>query len=94
MRFSWDFAKDELLRKNKSRGCVGFDEVLSMYLRPVVELLRSDDPEQFIAIGWVNATLYSLIFEEREDEIGVFRHLITFWPSSKLEENLYVERTS
>ena len=93
MRFSWDPAKDELLRKNKSRGGIGFDDVISMFRRSVAEVLRSDEPEQFVAIGWVNTTLYSLVFEEREDEIGPLRHLVTFWPSSKEEEKLYVERT-
>lgn len=94
MRFSWDTAKDELLRKNKSRGGIGFEEVLSMHRGIVVEIVRSDDPEQFVAIGWVNSKLYSLVYKEREDIEGHFRHLVTFWPSSKEEIKIYVERTS
>ena len=50
---------------------------------------RSDDPEQFRAIGWVKGKLYTVIYEVREDDEGEYYHLVTLWKSTKQEENLY-----
>ena len=52
---------------------------------------RSDQPQQFRAIGWVRGRLYSLIFEVREDENGEFYHLVTLWCSTREEKALYEE---
>jgi hypothetical protein len=93
IRFSWDHQKNELLKANKARGSIGFEEVLSLYKNPFYEAMRSDDPEQFVSTGWVNGVLYTLIFEEREDELGAYRHLVTFWKSSKEEQRTYEKHT-
>ena len=50
---------------------------------------RSDDPEQFRAIGWVRSKLYTVIYEVREDKDGDYYHLVTLWKSTKQEEKLY-----
>ncbi|GAJ11481.1 unnamed protein product [marine sediment metagenome] len=52
---------------------------------------RSDYPEQFRAIGWVQGKLYSVIYEVREDEEGEYYHLVTLWKSTHQEEKLYEE---
>ena len=46
---------------------------------------------QWIAIGWVQARLYSVVFEERSDEEGDYYHLVTLWRSTATERNLYEE---
>jgi len=50
---------------------------------------RSDDPEQFRAIGWVKGSLYTVIYEVREDQQGEYYHLATLWKSTKQEVKLY-----
>jgi len=46
------------------------------------------DPE-FRAIGWVQDKLYSVIYEDREDEYGEYYHLVTLWKTTRQEEELY-----
>ena len=58
-------------------------------MHPYYEDYRSDDPEQFRAIGWVKGKLYSTIFEVREDEEGEYYHLVTLWQSTVKEVELY-----
>ena len=53
---------------------------------------RSDDPEQFRAIGWTGGRLCSVIFEIRRDADGEFYHLITAWKATKQEEEAYAEQ--
>jgi dTDP-4-dehydrorhamnose 3,5-epimerase-like enzyme len=54
---------------------------------------RSDDPEQFRAIGWVKGQLFSVIYEIREDEEGEYYHRVTLWKSTRQEEILYEEHS-
>lgn len=86
---SWDDRKNELLKADKRRGKIGFEEVQRLFNLPYYEDVRGDDPLQFFAIGWVNAKLYTLVYEIREDNDGPYRHLITFWPSTKQERKFY-----
>lgn len=90
MRFSFDPKKSELLRNNKQRG-IGFEEVQEIWNHPCYEDCRSDDPEQFRAIGWVKGKLYSVIFEIRQDDEGVYYHLVTLWKSTSQEVKLYAK---
>jgi uncharacterized DUF497 family protein len=92
-RFQWDEAKDDLLCKDKARGGIGFREVLNLYRGMYYEELNPSDYDQLISIGWVGERLYTLVFEFRFDELGEYRHLVTFWKSTKKEVNLYVENT-
>ena len=67
MRYDFDLRKSVILRENPKRG-IGFEEAQEIFAHPYYEDCRSDDPEQYRAIGWVRGPLYSLIFEIREDE--------------------------
>jgi hypothetical protein len=43
------------------------------------------------SFGWVAETLYSLIYEVRDDEFGELYHLVTLWKSTREERKLYEE---
>ena len=88
MRFSFDKNKSERLRRNPKRG-IGLDDVQAVWNGPYYLDQRSDVPEQYRAIGWVDNILFSVIFEVREDETGVYFHLITLWKATREEHELY-----
>ena len=88
MRFKFDKNKSEQLRKNPKRG-MGFEEAQEVWRHPYYEDYRSDVPEQFRAIGWVQGELYSVIYEIREDDEGEYYHLVTLWRSTSQEVKLY-----
>ena len=76
------------MRKNPRRG-IGFEEAQEIFSHPYYQDQRSDDPEQYRAIGWVKETLYSLIFEIREDRVSEYYHLVTLWRATREERDLY-----
>ncbi len=86
MRFRYDTQKSTLLRKKRG---VGFEEVQELFYSPYFLDRILDEPEQWVAIGWVNAHLYSVIYEEREDDEGIYYHLVTLWKSTKAERLKY-----
>ena len=88
MRFHFDPHKSRRLRANPNRGS-GFEEAQEIFSRPYCLDQRSDVPEQYCAIGWVEQRMYSLIIEMREDEEGEFYHLVTLWQATREEEKLY-----
>ena len=88
MRFKFDKNKSKILRTNPKRG-IGFEEVRKIWSYPYYQDSRSDDPEQYRAIGWVNGKLYSVIFEIREDRKGEYIHLVALWKSTRQEKKLY-----
>ena len=92
MRFKFDPEKSRLLRANPKRG-IGFEEAQEMFARPYYQDQRSDMPEQFRAIGWVGQTLFTVIFEVREDDEGEFYHMVTLWRATREEESLYEENS-
>ena len=92
MRLHFDPRKSMQLRKNPKRG-IGFEEAQEIFARPYYLDQRIDLPEQFRAIGWVGTTLYSLIFEVRDDEEGEFYHFVTLWKATREERRLYEEHT-
>ena len=92
MRFSFDPRKSAQLRANPKRG-IGFEEVRDIFSRPYWLDRRSDDPEQFLAIGWVGDRLFSVVFEVRSDAVGELLHLVTLWRSTKEEILLYEENS-
>jgi uncharacterized DUF497 family protein len=75
MRFSFDARKSRRLRSNPRRG-IGFEEAQNLFSKPYWLDPRSDNPEQYRAIGWVRDRLYSVIFEIREDKEGEIIHLV------------------
>ena len=87
-----DERKSERLRANPKRG-IGFEEAEVLFAQPYYLDQRSDCPEQYRAIGWVEDSLYSVIFEVREDEQGEYYHLVTLWKATKQEQQLYEEHS-
>ena len=88
MRFKFDRKKSEKLRKDPRRK-IGFDKVQEIWNHYHYVDCRSDNPEQFRAIGWVQGMLYSVIYEVREDKDGEYYHLVTLWKTTRQEEELY-----
>ena len=60
MRFKFDRKKSEKLRKDPRRR-IGFDEVQEIWNHYHYVDCRSDNPEQFRVIGWVQDKLYSAL---------------------------------
>jgi uncharacterized DUF497 family protein len=92
MRFWFDERKSRRLRANPRRG-IGFEEVQEIFSHSYYLDQRSDLPEQYRAIGWVSAELYTVIFEVREDEDGEFYHLVTLWKATPQERRLYEQNS-
>lgn len=80
------------MRANPKRG-IGFDEAVELFDHPYYLDERSDEPEQYRAIGWVHGKLYSLVFEIREDDDGEYYHLVTLWKATRQERELYDEHS-
>jgi uncharacterized DUF497 family protein len=74
MRFHFDPRKSKRLRENPRRG-IGFEEAQKIFDRPYYLDQRSDVPEQYLAIGWVDERLCSLVFEIR----GTRKASFTTW---------------
>jgi uncharacterized DUF497 family protein len=92
MRFQFDAPKSRRLRANPKRG-IGFEEAQEIFSHPYYLDQRSDLPEQYRAIGWVEAQLYTVIFEIREDELGEYYRLITLWRATREEQQLYEQNS-
>jgi uncharacterized DUF497 family protein len=92
VRFGFDRRKSKRLMAHPRRG-IGFEEVQEVFSQPYWLDQRSDVPEQYLAIGWVGARLYSVIFEIREDQEGEILHLVTLWKATKEEIRLYEENS-
>jgi uncharacterized DUF497 family protein len=90
MRFQFDPEKSNRLRANPERG-IGFEEARALFESEHITDRRSDDPEQFRAIGWVGGRLYRVIYEVRHDKEGEFYHLVTLWKATKEERKAYGE---
>ncbi len=90
MRFHFDPKKSKRLRANPERG-IGFEEAQALFEAEHLTDRRCDDPEQFRAIGWVSGTLYSVMYEIRQDADGDFYHLVTLWKATKEERRAYAE---
>jgi uncharacterized DUF497 family protein len=86
MRFDWDNHKSQLLEQ--SRG-YSLEEASRILAGDYVEQVKRDDPEQFIAIGYLGNTLLSVIYEIRYDEEGEYVWLITYWKSTRREREIY-----
>lgn len=88
MRFKYDRKKSETLKRDPRRK-IGFEEAKEVWTHDHYVDCRSDDSEQFRAIGWVKGKLATVIYEVRENSIGEYYHLVTLWKSTKQEEELY-----
>lgn len=92
MRFKFDKRKSAECRSNPKRG-IGFEEAQQLWEKSHYLDQRSEDPEQWRAIGWVGNRLFSVIYEERSDKSGEYLHLVTLWQSTKEERRLYEENS-
>jgi uncharacterized DUF497 family protein len=88
VRFKFDKKKSIALRRNPKRG-IGFEEAQEIFQHPYYLDHRDDRPQQYRAIGWVSACLYSLICEIRKDKDGEYYHLVTLWKATMQEQKLY-----
>jgi uncharacterized DUF497 family protein len=89
MRLEFDGKKN---REVKKKHGIGLDEVCEIFEQAYVVDRKSDDPEQYRAIGWCGVQLCSVIFEIRRNEEGDYYHLITAWRATKQEEQLYAKQ--
>ena len=90
MRFQFDPEKS---REVKRKHGVSLEEAEEIFRQVYIVDRKSDDPEQFRAIGWCRGRLCSVIFETRFDSQGECYHLITAWKSTTWEERSYAEST-
>lgn len=86
MRFDWDNYKSQVLKQNRGYSLENISVVLA---GDYVEQVKRDDPEQFIAIGYLENILLSVIYEIRYDEEGEYIWLVTYWKSTKREREIY-----
>jgi uncharacterized DUF497 family protein len=86
MRFDWDNHKSQLLKQNRGYS---LEEIATILAGDYVERIKQDDPEQFIAIGYLGNTLLSVIYEVRYDGEGEYIWLITYWKSTRREREIY-----
>lgn len=90
MRFQFDAAKNrEVLKKHG----VSLIEAQEIFDQAYLVDQRSDDPEQYRAIGWSQGRLCSVIFETRRDAEGEYYRFVTAWKSTTQEEHAYAEQT-
>jgi uncharacterized DUF497 family protein len=83
-------ARDQSREVKRKHG-VSLQEARETFDQAYLVDQKSDDPEQFRAIGWCRALLCSVIFEVRYDAAGEFCHLVTAWKATKEEAQSYVE---
>jgi len=70
---------------------IGFEEVQELFYTPYFLDQLDGEPEQWVAIGWVNARLYTVVYEERTDAVGDYYHLVTLWREASAERKKYEE---
>ena len=88
MRFVFDKSKSRAVKRKHG---VSLKEAQQIFDQAYLVDQRSDDPEQFRAVGWCGGRLCSVIFEIRYDTAGEYHHLVTAWKATKEEEQSYVE---
>jgi uncharacterized DUF497 family protein len=88
MRFDFDPEKN---REVKRKHGVRLKQATEIFDQVYLVDRKSDDPEQFRAIGWCGGRLCSVIFEIRIDSEGEYYHLVTAWKSTEQEEQIYAE---
>ena len=88
MRFEFDPEKSREVRRKHG---VSLKQATAIFDQVYIVDRKSDDPEQFRAIGWCAGRLCSVIFEIRLDSEGEYYHLVTAWKSTEQEEQSYAE---
>ena len=88
MRFDFEREKS---RDVKQKHGVSLREAREIFDQVYVVDQKSDNPEQFRAIGWCRGRLCSVIFEVRHDSEGEYYHLVTAWKATTQEAQSYAE---
>jgi uncharacterized DUF497 family protein len=88
MRCKFDQEKS---RSVKRKHGIGLEQAEEIFDQVYLVDQKSDDPEQFRAIGWCSGCLCSVIFEIRHDSEGQFYRLVTAWKATKEEQQIYGE---
>ena len=88
MRSEFDPEKS---REVKRKHGVSLKQAAEIFDQVYIVDRKSDDPEQYRAIGWSGGRLCSVIFEIRLDSEGEYYHLVTAWKSTEHEEQSYAE---
>ena len=86
VEFDWDKSRDV-----KRKHGVSLNEAREIFDQVYLVDQKTDDPEQFRAIGWCRGRLCSVIFEIRHDSEGECYHLVTAWKATQQEEQSYAE---
>lgn len=76
----------------RKRG-ISLEQAQAIFDQVYVVDQKSDDPEQYRAIGWWQGGLWSVIYEIRHDNEGEYHYLITAWKATEWEEKQYAENT-
>jgi uncharacterized DUF497 family protein len=88
MRFQFDVEKN---RDVKRKHDVSLEEAQEIFDQVYLVDQKTDDPQQYRAIGWSRGRLCSVVFEVRRDSEGEYYHLVTAWKATKQEEQCYAE---
>jgi uncharacterized DUF497 family protein len=88
MRCRYSAAKDRLVLRKHG---VSLESATEIFDQTYIVDQKSDDPEQYRAIGWCEGRLCSVIFEIRHDAEGEYYHLITAWRATREEEQSYAQ---
>jgi uncharacterized DUF497 family protein len=88
MRFEFDSEKS---RDVKRKHGVSLKEAQDIFDQVYLVDQKSDDPQQFRAIGWCRGRLCSVVFEIRHVPEGEYYHLVTAWNASREEEQSYAK---
>jgi uncharacterized DUF497 family protein len=88
MRFKFDRSKSRMVKRKHG---VGLREAQEIFDQAYLIDQKSDNPEQFRAIGWSRGRLCSVIFEIRHDTEGEYYHLVTAWKATQEEEQSYAQ---
>jgi len=88
MRFEFDPSKSRTVKRQHG---VSLKDAQEIFDQVYVVDQKSDDPQQFRAIGWCRGRLCSVIFEIRSDADGEYTHLVTAWQATKEEQQNYAE---
>ena len=71
VRFKFDKKKSAVLRAKRG---IGFEEVQELFYLPYYLDQLAGEVEQWVAIGWVNAQLHTVVYEDRWDDDGEYYH--------------------
>ena len=90
MRIRWDETKRQEVLRRRQIDMALLGELLSL---PYVEDQRSDDPEQYRVIGFMEGRLVTCIIEYRRDRVGKYIWVVTAWHATTQERQDYERET-